>query len=226
MFGLAFGFVWFVWVFLCWAFPLRDICTSALSQERSGSSEDRSEDDEGLDLCAIQNTTAKLLALNLAIKDLHLSLMRSLKGTAIFPLYHSYETLIRYDTYVTWLNCINVIQGGAATLALVRRYSLCPRQLMMSSMEFRVKYLEDVLIVFGFHVRRTSWPPEIKCTQRYSLWQQRLIKAQLDYRRWTWMDSLFNRVMAAEIEPSLKLCILFLQALARVPETPAGCDFR
>ncbi|XP_016331019.1 kinesin-like protein KIF14 isoform X2 [Sinocyclocheilus anshuiensis] len=48
--------------------------------ERSGSSEDCSEDDEGLDLCAIQNTTAKLLALNRAIKDLHLSLLRSLKG--------------------------------------------------------------------------------------------------------------------------------------------------
>ncbi|XP_016380391.1 kinesin-like protein KIF14 [Sinocyclocheilus rhinocerous] len=48
--------------------------------ERSGSSEDCSEDDEGLDLCAIQNTTAKLLVLNRAIKDLHLSLLRSLKG--------------------------------------------------------------------------------------------------------------------------------------------------
>uniref|UniRef100_A0A8C1ZU86 Kinesin-like protein KIF14 n=1 Tax=Cyprinus carpio TaxID=7962 RepID=A0A8C1ZU86_CYPCA len=48
--------------------------------ERSGSSEDCSEDDEALDLCAIQNTTAKLLTLNRAIKDLHSSLLRSLKG--------------------------------------------------------------------------------------------------------------------------------------------------
>ncbi|KAK2907037.1 hypothetical protein Q8A67_006022 [Cirrhinus molitorella] len=48
--------------------------------ERSGSAEDRSEDDEGSDLCAIQNTTANLLTLNRAIKDLHLSLLRSLKG--------------------------------------------------------------------------------------------------------------------------------------------------
>ncbi|XP_043079875.1 kinesin-like protein KIF14 [Puntigrus tetrazona] len=48
--------------------------------ERSGSSEDRSENDEGLDLCAIQNTTAKLLTLNRAIKDLHSSLLRSIKG--------------------------------------------------------------------------------------------------------------------------------------------------
>ncbi|XP_073700655.1 kinesin-like protein KIF14 [Garra rufa] len=46
--------------------------------ERSGSSEDRSEDDE--DLCAIQNTTANLLTLNRAIKDLHSSLLRSQKG--------------------------------------------------------------------------------------------------------------------------------------------------
>uniref|UniRef100_A0A8C1D9T0 Kinesin-like protein KIF14 n=1 Tax=Cyprinus carpio carpio TaxID=630221 RepID=A0A8C1D9T0_CYPCA len=48
--------------------------------ERSGSSEDCSEDDEALDLCAIQNTTAKLLTLNRAIKDLHSSLLCSLKG--------------------------------------------------------------------------------------------------------------------------------------------------
>ncbi|XP_016129300.1 kinesin-like protein KIF14 [Sinocyclocheilus grahami] len=48
--------------------------------ERSGTAEDRSEDDEGSDLCAIQNTTAKLLKLNRAIKDLHSSLLHSLKG--------------------------------------------------------------------------------------------------------------------------------------------------
>uniref|UniRef100_A0A8C2A6D8 Kinesin-like protein KIF14 n=1 Tax=Cyprinus carpio TaxID=7962 RepID=A0A8C2A6D8_CYPCA len=41
---------------------------------------DRSEEDEGSDLCAIQNTTAKLLNLNRAIKDLHSSLLHSLKG--------------------------------------------------------------------------------------------------------------------------------------------------
>uniref|UniRef100_A0A8C1ENT9 Kinesin-like protein KIF14 n=1 Tax=Cyprinus carpio carpio TaxID=630221 RepID=A0A8C1ENT9_CYPCA len=41
---------------------------------------DRSEEDEGSDLCAIQNTTAKLLKLNRAIKDLHSSLLHSLKG--------------------------------------------------------------------------------------------------------------------------------------------------
>ncbi|XP_016382604.1 kinesin-like protein KIF14 [Sinocyclocheilus rhinocerous] len=48
--------------------------------ERSGTAEDCSEDDEGSDLCAIQNTTAKLLKLNRAIKDLHSSLLHSLKG--------------------------------------------------------------------------------------------------------------------------------------------------
>ncbi|XP_052395563.1 kinesin-like protein KIF14 isoform X2 [Carassius gibelio] len=47
---------------------------------RSETFEDRSEDDEGSDLCAIKNTTAKLLKLNQAIKDLHSSLLHSLKG--------------------------------------------------------------------------------------------------------------------------------------------------
>uniref|UniRef100_A0A673IXC8 Kinesin-like protein KIF14 n=1 Tax=Sinocyclocheilus rhinocerous TaxID=307959 RepID=A0A673IXC8_9TELE len=51
-----------------------------------------------------------------------------------------------------------------------------------------------------------------------------LFRAQTEYRRWTQTESLFNQVMAAEIELFLKLCILFPQALARVPEMPAGCD--
>ncbi|XP_048039068.1 kinesin-like protein KIF14 [Megalobrama amblycephala] len=54
-----------------------DCCLS----ERSGSTENRSEDDEGPDLCAVQNTTAKLLKLNRAIKDLHSSLSCYLRGS-------------------------------------------------------------------------------------------------------------------------------------------------
>lgn len=86
--------VWcgFVWLFLlfCFLFGLdfmfkRCLFMSAFSQERSGSTENRSEDDEGPDLCAIQNTTAKLLKLNRAIKDLHSSLSCYLRGTAFFP---------------------------------------------------------------------------------------------------------------------------------------------
>ncbi|RXN20580.1 kinesin KIF14 [Labeo rohita] len=69
----------------CLSVRLTNSCCLLL-RERSGcSAEDRSEDDEGSDLCAIQNTTAKLLTLNQAIKDLHSSLLRSLKGRGSDP---------------------------------------------------------------------------------------------------------------------------------------------
>lgn len=59
--------------------------TSAFSQERSLSTENRSEEDEGSDLCDVHSTTVKLLKLNKAIKDLHSSLSRYLRGKAFFP---------------------------------------------------------------------------------------------------------------------------------------------
>uniref|UniRef100_A0A8C2JS39 Kinesin-like protein n=1 Tax=Cyprinus carpio TaxID=7962 RepID=A0A8C2JS39_CYPCA len=80
-FYFCLGFTFFgVFCFFVLGVGLVLVYTSALSQERSGTAEDRSEEDEGSDLCAIQNTTAKLLKLNRAIKDLHSSLLHSLKG--------------------------------------------------------------------------------------------------------------------------------------------------
>lgn len=49
--------------------------------ERSGSTENRSEEDDGSDLCGVHNTTIKLLKLNRAVKDLHSSLSRYLRGS-------------------------------------------------------------------------------------------------------------------------------------------------
>ncbi|KAK7126943.1 hypothetical protein R3I94_018200 [Phoxinus phoxinus] len=54
-----------------------DCCLS----ERPGSTENRSEEDEGSALCDVHSTTVKLLELNKAIKDLHSSLSRYLRGS-------------------------------------------------------------------------------------------------------------------------------------------------
>lgn len=87
-------FVWFgvvLVLFLGGLFGLEFILksclfTSAFSQERSLSTENRSEEDEGSDLCDdVHSTTVKLLKLNKAIKDIHSSLSRYLRGKAFFP---------------------------------------------------------------------------------------------------------------------------------------------
>lgn len=71
---------------MVWISCLRAVCSHLLfSQERSGSTENRSEEDEGSDLCDVHSTTVKLLKLNKAIKDLHSSLSRYLRGKAFFP---------------------------------------------------------------------------------------------------------------------------------------------
>ncbi|XP_077082754.1 kinesin-like protein KIF14 isoform X1 [Siphateles boraxobius] len=89
-----------------------DCCLS----ERSGSTENRSEEGKGSDLCDVHSTTVKLLKLNMAIKDLHSSLLRYLRGSGDAGL--SQSILSSSKTIDDVINGLQCEMGGRRSPSL------------------------------------------------------------------------------------------------------------